>query len=517
MRKVPFDSVCLRAIETELQPLVGAKAQRWVVLGRWAIGVQLYDGREHWLLISASPEHGRVHLLSGRPERRDPTQFVTDLRTKLPDSTLATVKQRHMDRILDLSFSMEGETFVLTAEIMGKHSNIVLRDSHNRTVAALKWVGAKHSRRPILPGKPYEEPFEPVPAFFRSAPEDAQVSPFLRDLISADGFDSVAARVRERQFGAFARDDGGAYPLAFSGATTQFKTFSQALESGAQKLEHDAELERVRASLAGQLDRIVLAREVALNDLRQAADTASRAAAIQRQAELIQAYASMAEPGADHLDVWDYEGTPITIKLLSHLSALENAQRLFEKARRAKLGSSGVHEQIARLEQDYEIILDTLSRLRQATSIEEIEDLTDEARKRKWLTEGGAAKPKEERPYEGHAIREVRSPAGWTVLYGDNATSNDYLTQKVAKPNDLWLHVRGGVSAHVVIRTGNQPDKVQKADLIFAAQIAVRHSPQKHAKYVPVDYTLKKYVRKPRGSAAGSVVYEREKTLHVDP
>ena len=53
-------------------------------------------------------------------------------------------------------------------------------------------------------------------------------------------------------------------------------------------------------------------------------------------------------------------------------------------------------------------------------------------------------------------------------------------------------------------------------DLIYAAQLAKRHSSQKHSGYVSVDYTLKKYVRKPRGSASGLAVYTHEKTLHLE-
>ena len=108
------------------------------------------------------------------------------------------------------------------------------------------------------------------------------------------------------------------------------------------------------------------------------------------------------------------------------------------------------------------------------------------------------------------------APGGYRVLYGENAESNDYLTLRVAKPNDWWLHIRGSQSAHVVVQTLNQPDKVQRETLLFAAKVAVMNSPSKHAGFVPVDYTLKKYVRKPKGSKVGAAVYTHEKTLHVD-
>jgi predicted ribosome quality control (RQC) complex YloA/Tae2 family protein len=39
----------------------------------------------------------------------------------------------------------------------------------------------------------------------------------------------------------------------------------------------------------------------------------------------------------------------------------------------------------------------------------------------------------------------------------------------------------------------------------------------KTAKHVPVAMTEKKYVRKPRGAPAGTVVIEREKLFFVNP
>ncbi len=48
-----------------------------------------------------------------------------------------------------------------------------------------------------------------------------------------------------------------------------------------------------------------------------------------------------------------------------------------------------------------------------------------------------------------------------------------------------------------------------------AAEMVAARSEVKHSSLIPVDYTLKKYVRKPRKSAPGSVTYQNEKTLFV--
>ena len=45
--------------------------------------------------------------------------------------------------------------------------------------------------------------------------------------------------------------------------------------------------------------------------------------------------------------------------------------------------------------------------------------------------------------------------------------------------------------------------------------VAARHSDAKNSSLVPVDYTLKKHVRKPRGSTPGLVIYTHEKTIDM--
>lgn len=106
---------------------------------------------------------------------------------------------------------------------------------------------------------------------------------------------------------------------------------------------------------------------------------------------------------------------------------------------------------------------------------------------------------------------------GWDIYYGENATSNDYMTTRWSKPADLWLHARAITGAHVVIRGVGDLAHLPPEVLRYAAQLAAAHSDAKHSSYVPVDYTFRRYVRKPRGSGPGRVLYTHEKTLDVDP
>ncbi|WP_297510621.1 hypothetical protein, partial [Thermococcus sp.] len=51
----------------------------------------------------------------------------------------------------------------------------------------------------------------------------------------------------------------------------------------------------------------------------------------------------------------------------------------------------------------------------------------------------------------------------------------------------------------------------------FAASLAAGYSRGKDSGKVPVDYTLVKYVRKPKGFRPGMVIYTRQKTIVVKP
>jgi predicted ribosome quality control (RQC) complex YloA/Tae2 family protein len=217
------------------------------------------------------------------------------------------------------------------------------------------------------------------------------------------------------------------------------------------------------------------------------------------------------------LNAFNYDGAEVAIKLNPELNWRENSNSYFDKAKRAKSRLGVVREQLTRLNDDRTSLLALRENIEAEPRLDRLRDLQAQAKERKWLHQQLLpTKKKEDRPFEGHRVREMLGPGNWTILYGENAEANDYLTLRVAKPSDWWLHVRGQTSAHVVILTRGAPEKVQRETFEFAARIAVHNSTSKHGDYVPVDYTLRRFVRRQKGSAKGSVIYTHEKTLHVE-
>ena len=117
---------------------------------------------------------------------------------------------------------------------------------------------------------------------------------------------------------------------------------------------------------------------------------------------------------------------------------------------------------------------------------------------------------------EKYNIIEYRVQGDWIVLAGKTDTDNDYLSLKMADPNDYWFHVRGMPGSHVILRAkeGEEPDK---SVLKEAAAIAAYHSKAKTGGVTAVSCTMAKYVSKPRGAKTGTVIIKKESVLKVRP
>ncbi|MGE0159108.1 MAG: NFACT RNA binding domain-containing protein [Gemmatimonadales bacterium] len=112
--------------------------------------------------------------------------------------------------------------------------------------------------------------------------------------------------------------------------------------------------------------------------------------------------------------------------------------------------------------------------------------------------------------------RVFRSSGGLEIRVGRGSRHNDDLTFRHSSPGDVWLHARHVGGAHVILRwpgPGNPPAR----DLAEAATLAALHSKARTSGSVPVDWTLRKYVRKPRKAPPGRVAVERVETLFVRP
>jgi predicted ribosome quality control (RQC) complex YloA/Tae2 family protein len=99
---------------------------------------------------------------------------------------------------------------------------------------------------------------------------------------------------------------------------------------------------------------------------------------------------------------------------------------------------------------------------------------------------------------------------------GRTREDNDRLTFRHASLGDVWLHARSVPGSHVVLRWSDEGAPPAR-DLEEAATLAAWHSKARSSGTVAVDWTRRRYVRKPRGAPPGRVSILQAKTVFVSP
>jgi predicted ribosome quality control (RQC) complex YloA/Tae2 family protein len=255
--------------------------------------------------------------------------------------------------------------------------------------------------------------------------------------------------------------------------------------------------------------------------------------------ELLSANLHRVRRGQSRITVEDFhaEGEPRDIDLDPKLSPQENVALFFKHARRGERG-------LATISARREAVCTALDASRAAhVGTEPRHDWADalEAWPEAWRTScpkttekltpralwapGG---PEWGAPSRGRRASEIEEkshgpgrrymlPGGWEVRVGRSNSENDELTHHFADADDVWMHASGAAGSHVVLRMAGRPGNPPREILEAAAAIAARFSKAKHSGTVPVIWTRKRHVRKPRGAKPGLAACTHEKTVFVRP
>ncbi len=576
-----FDSKVMAAVVAELnQRLLGGRISKIYQPEPDELALLCYAGGEnHRLFLSAHPRHARVHLT--QIEKRNPPappMFCMLMRKYVEGGRIVAIEQAGRDRICRISIRSTDElgnpvTYVLVAEVMGKHSNIVLLNPQGRIVDAIRRVTEEVNRhRELLPGLPYVPPpptgkLDPAAVTADDLTEADPNAPAWQVLLDrVDGLGPLLAReavcragaggdapLREvdlARLAAAARDLAAAEdwaPRLLYDADGRLKEFHVLplrhwpgrAETGFGSVSacidayfgQRAEEERFR-SLRGSLARLVRD-EIARvrRKLRAQEESLARAESAETyrlQGELITANLWQIAKGMTEVRVVNYydpEGAEMVIALDPALSPTENAQAYYRRYQRARSGLAAIQEQLSRSRAELAYLEQVEVALEQAESLPDLEEVRRELAAEGYLREGRSRRAGDAGRgrtagdgKQPSALRPItlRSSDGLEIWIGRNNRQNDYLTLKLAGPQDLWFHTKEIPGSHVILRV--PPGKeVPERSIQEAAALAAYHSKARQSSGVPVDYTARKHVRKPNGARPGMVIYDNHKTLWVTP
>lgn len=529
-------------------------------------------GHSYLLFISVDAKFPRIYLTAGpAASLPEPPNFCMLMRKYASGSLVTGVQQVGMDRILHITLdSSEHGKMTLILEIMGKHSNLILVSSEGKVLGAAKHVGSSVSRyRQVLPGKDYiPPPGEPKidpraldassfdnlwQASFEDHPDVAAAKQWLMNTFSGFG-PFLASEISERatrdgqidtsllrseilQLGDMFRtssfepvlvtDPRGAGLLVYPMPSVQYpptqqhprELVNEALDALFRSLITRTVLDEERTQTLTAIRRAMASRKQTMKSIVRTVEESTKANRYKEVGEIVLGSLHAIEKGmksATLPDFFDPEMREIEIELDEKLEPQANAERYFKRYRKARDAASTAEARRAHTESDLARLQSALEEAESAKTVEVLRSM------RASLTSSGLLRQevsheRQEGEFPGFRIRHITTPDGWEILYGENSTSNDYLTQKVARPNDVWLHARQITGAHVVVRMAGRKTGLPRPVLAQAAKIAAMNSDAKHSSLVPVDHTLRKFVHKPRGSAPGLVTYRNEKTIDVNP
>jgi hypothetical protein len=238
--------------------------------------------------------------------------------------------------------------------------------------------------------------------------------------------------------------------------------------------------------------------------------------AMAQRAQLFVAEAARAPRGADRLRAVDWStGEAVTIELPIDpaRTATEHLDGLFRRARRLKDGARIARARLADTHGALDRLQEARSMLAAGAGLDRVEAIARSAAPRDFkLGPAVPARMRTESPSPRPPYRTFVGGSGARILVGRGAAHNDALTLHVARPHDLWLHAKDRSGAHVVVAL--QKGASCPPDLLVeAAHLAAHFSDARDERIVDVQYTPRRYLRKPRGSAPGLVLALREKVL----
>lgn len=290
-------------------------------------------------------------------------------------------------------------------------------------------------------------------------------------------------------------------------------------EAGARLLAEAYRL-IVRTRLKPALRRTETQRRL-LSKLEGELETAADHERLRREAETLAAYQTRVVPGTPSIDLPDVynPGATVRIDLDPAASVRVQIEKRFKKA--ARLERSVVHTR-RRIEEVKRQIADLQSGISAAESEPNFAGAMNKLDK---LLRGLPAPRAGGSPIGRDGQDRTDSPPFrrfdldpmWFVLVGRSNRENDELTFHAAAPTDYWFHAHRVPGSHVVLKSRGSPGSPPARILERAASVAAYYSKAKHSGLVPVIYTQRKYVRKPRGAKPGQVVCEREKMVMVEP
>lgn len=534
-------------------------------------------GSVYRLFLSANPSNPRFNFTQNKYENpKQPPLFCMVLRKHIGGGRIERIIQPEFERVVIFeieSLSEMGDfvTYRLILEVMGRHSNLILVNDKGVVLEAARHINYEVSSvREVLPGKTYvnapsQGKTDPTELsrenFFQNAKNNPSykaqelifkcytgISPLIAGEICfrcgvepSDNIEILGDGSLDRLFEGFSAFMGDVSAGRFSphvyykkdGTPKEFAPFelfslepmkgekfgscSELLEVFYSKRDmifrmgqktHD-----LRKLINNNIERCVKKKDIQRRTLKSIENREKH----RLFGELLISYAYSITSGAKEAKVvnfYDEKQREVIIPLDEDLSVQENANKYFKKYNKEKRTYAALQVQMKENDEELYYLESVLASLEECKSEQDIKEIRRELFEQGFIKKHKGFEKNKKAAKKSAPLKYVSSD-GFVICVGKNNTQNDELTMKTAKNSDLWFHTKQIPGSHVVVFTEGK--EVPDRTINEAALLAAYYSKARAGSLVPVDYTPKRFVKKPNGAKPGFVIYTTNKTAFVTP
>ena len=533
--------------------------------------------KKYGLDIVTSSNHYRACITNNaKPNPMYAPNFCMVLRKYILNTRITNIYTYGLERIIVLEF--EGNckaddisTKKLILELMGKHSNIILVNSNNVIIDALKHFSIENnSYRNILPNALYTLPISNKLDFMQISNSEEfynkttdyiqheldtiidknmtaskalsnvytgfsknTISSILNELNLADTFDkntlskiyNYIYELIQNQNKAVIVHNSNDYSISLSDDS---KNDSLQINDFIDNYYIEKEKTEEFTNYRDNLSRLILGYLKRLNNKLLNINNKLQEC---RNTDLYRIYGELITNNlyriknehSDKLEIENYydNNNLISIPLDKALTPYANAKKYFKKYNKLKNAKQIVEEQKAQVESELNYLESIIYEIEIATSVSDIDNIYNE------FTENfntnsnrqvqSSKKKKNKKPDK--KIAKIGTPLectvdGFKVIVGRNNKQNDYITKQALDTN-LWFHTKDVHGSHVILKTENKVPTQNTINKV--ASITAFYSKGAQSSNVSVDYTYAKYVKKPSKAKPGMVIYTNNKNVIVKP
>lgn len=528
---------------------------------------------QYRLMISANASLPLLYLTdTSKPSPLTAPSFCMLLRKHISNGRITAITQPGLERIINIEIEHLNEMGdlckkILVIELMGKHSNIIFCDDHNRIIDSIKHINAQTSSvREVLPGREYFIPrttdkLDPLTVdsatFFTAlkgkgcslakavVASFTGISPvFSENLLYVAGFNSeLPANTLEEQeafhlhhiFSQFMEElKNGSYtpaiyykgsePLEYSVLPLAiydncecrtYKDISTVLETYYAEKNTIFRMRQRSADLR-QIVSSALSKAVRKYDLqcKQLDDTKKRDT-FKVYGELITTYGYHLTPEDKILTCTNYyDDSEVHIPIDNTLPPMENAKKYFDKYSKLKRTYEALKEITVTTKQEIEHLESVSTALDIATTENDLLEIKNE------LVQFGYIKRKTNEKKSRFVNRPIHIVLddNYDIYIGKNNYQNEEVSFKIASGNDWWFHTKTIPGSHVIVKV-KKAEGAELPDRLYelAGSLAAYYSKGRGNDKVEIDYIQKKHLKRVNGAAPGFVIYHTNYSMVCTP